>query len=188
MTKIGIIIASTRPGRNGTAVGRWVYEQAVRRGDAEFELVDLHDFGLPQLDEELPAAAGGCSRPHTRRWAATVASFDGFVFVVPEYNHGFPGVLKTALDFLYREWHDKAAGFVGYGVDGAARAIEQLRPILGYLKVADVQTHVGLSLYQDFVDLKEFKPDARHEDVLATMLDQVIAWSEALRPLRAAAA
>lgn len=167
-------------------MGQWVHEHAVQRGDAEYELVDLHEFDLPQLDEELPAAFGGYSKPHTRRWRDKVATFDGFVFVVPEYNHGMPGVLKTALDFLYQEWHDKAAGFVGYGVDGAARSIEQLRPVLGYLKVADVQLHVGLSIYNDFVDMKEFKPDARHEDVLSGMLDQVIAWSEALRPLRAA--
>lgn len=187
MTKIGIIIASTRPGRNGHAVGRWVLDQAVRHGGADYELIDLHDFELPHLDEESPAAARQYSKPHTFRWSEAIGSFDGFVFVVPEYNHGMPGVLKTALDFLYQEWNDKAAGFVGYGVDGAARTIEQLRPILGFLKVADVRTHVGLSLHADFIDMKEFKPEARHEATLDTMLDEVISWSEALSSLRAVA-
>jgi NAD(P)H-dependent FMN reductase len=186
MTKIGIIIASTRPGRIGAAVGTWVHEQAVRHGGADYELIDLHDFALPHLDEEVPAAAGQYSQPHTLRWAEAIGSYDGFVFVVPEYNHGMPGVLKTALDFLYKEWNNKAAGFVGYGVDGAARTIEQLRPVLGFLEVADVKTHVGLSLFADFVDMSEFKPEARHEATLHTMLDQVISWSEALHPLRAA--
>jgi NAD(P)H-dependent FMN reductase len=188
MTKIGIIIASTRPGRLGGEVGQWAFEQAVRHGGADYELVDLHDYALPHLDEPMPAAMGQYSQPHTHRWAEKIASFDGFVFVVPEYNHGMPGGLKNALDFLYQEWNDKAAGFVGYGVDGAARTIEQLRPILGFLKIADVRTHVGLSVYTDFVDMKELKPDARHETSLAAMLDEVLAWSGALASLRTPAA
>ena len=188
MTKIGIIIASTRPGRLGESVGKWVLDQAVRHGGADYELVDLRDFELPHLDEELPAAAGQYSRPHTNRWAEKIDSLDGFVFVVPEYNHGMPGVLKTALDFLYTEWNDKAAGFVGYGVDGAPRSISQLRAIMGFLKIADVRTPVGLSLYTDFVDMKELKPDARHETSIQAMLDEVLAWSGALAALRARAA
>ncbi|GAB3427169.1 NADPH-dependent FMN reductase [Flindersiella endophytica] len=184
MTKIGIIIASTRPGRIGESVGKWVLDQAEQHGGADYELVDLRDFDLPHLDEELPAAAGQYTKPHTHRWAEKVDSLDGFVFVVPEYNHGMPGVLKTALDFLYNEWNNKAAGFVGYGVDGAPRSISQLRAVMGFLKIADVRTPVGLSLYTDFVDMKELKPDARHETSVQTMFDEVLAWSEALATLR----
>lgn len=188
MTKIGIIIASTRPGRIGESVGKWVLDQAVAHGGADYELVDLRDFDLPHLDEELPAAVGQYAKPHTHRWGEKIDSFDGFVFVVPEYNHGMPGVLKTALDFLYNEWNNKAAGFVGYGVDGAPRSISQLRAVMGFLKIADVRTHVGLSLYTDFVDMKEIKPDARHETSIQAMLDEVLAWSGALASLRTPAA
>src|SRR5438552_17200731 len=104
MIKIAIIIGSTRPGRNGEAVAKWIYEVAQKRSDAEFELVDIKDFNLPLLDEPVPAAMGNYSKPHTKAWGAKIDSFDGYVFVTPEYNHGMNGALKHAIDFLYREW------------------------------------------------------------------------------------
>src|SRR5919199_6213044 len=113
--RIGIILGSTRPNRNGEAVARWVYEQAQKRKDAEFELVDVRDFNLPLLDEPVPPSMGQYSKPHTRAWAAKVDSFDGYVFVTPEYNHGTSGALKNAIDFLFAERNNKVAGFVGYG-------------------------------------------------------------------------
>src|SRR5205814_5098336 len=100
--RIAIIIGSTRPGRNGEAVAKWVYEIAKKRNDAEFELVDVKDFNLPLLDESIPPSMGQYSKPHTKRWAAKIDSFDGFVFVTAEYNHGIPGALKNAIDFVFR--------------------------------------------------------------------------------------
>ncbi|RSN15487.1 NADPH-dependent FMN reductase [Nonomuraea sp. WAC 01424] len=184
MLKVAVIIGSTRPGRNGEAVANWVHNLAAKRTDAEFELVDLRDFDLPHLDEEMPAVTGRYSRAHTRKWAAKIVSFDAYVFVTPEYNRSAPGVLKNAIDFLYTEWNDKAAGFVSYGVEGGSRAVEALRLVMGELQVADVRTQVGLSLATDFENYSVLRPAARHEDLLMTMLDQVIAWGEALRPLR----
>src|SRR4030088_3544452 len=139
MLKIAIIIASTRPGRNGEAVAQWVHQIAQKRSDAEFELVDIKDFNLPLLDEPVPAAMGNYSKPHTKAWGAQIDSFDGYVFVTPEYNHGMNGALKNAIDFLYREWNNKAAGFVGYGSTGGSRAVEHLRLIMGEIKIADVR-------------------------------------------------
>lgn len=185
MLKIGIILGSTRPGRNGEAVARWVHELAGKRTDAEFELVDLLDYNLPLLDEPVPASQGKYSKPHTLAWAAKIASLDGFVFVTPEYNHSTSGALKNAIDFLYKEWVNKAAGFVSYGSAGGVRAVEHLRLILGELSVADVRQQVILSLFTDFENFSKFKPDARHENSVNTMLDQVLAWSGALKPLRA---
>src|SRR3954447_3286665 len=150
MPKIAVIIGSTRPGRVGESVGQWAYELARKRTDADFELVDVKDFNLPLLDEPVPPSMGKYSKPHTLAWAAKVASFDAFVFVTPEYNHSTSGALKNALDFVYKEWNNKAAGFVGYGSVGGARAIEHLRLIMGELQVADVRSQVGLSLYTDF--------------------------------------
>ena len=109
MIKVGIIMGSTRPSRNGEAVAKWVLEQAKKRGDAQYELVDLKDFNLPLLDEPIPPSMGQYSNAHTKKWAATVASFDAYVFVTPEYNHGTSGALKNAIDFLYAEWNNKAA-------------------------------------------------------------------------------
>ncbi|RVX47505.1 NAD(P)H-dependent FMN reductase [Nonomuraea polychroma] len=187
MIKIGIIIGSVRPGRNGVNVARWVHDLAVKRDDAHFELIDLADFALPHLDEPLPAAVGQYAHAHTKAWSERIAAFDGFVFVTPEYNHSTSGALKNAIDFLYAEWQDKAAGFVGYGADGGVRATEHLRQVLGQLKVADVPGQVSLSLHHDFENMAVFSPAEHQEAMVTTMLDQVVAWSGALKPLRAAA-
>jgi len=184
MLKIAIIIGSTRPGRNGEAVAKWVYEIAKKRHDAEFELVDIKDFELPLLDEPMPPSMGQYSKPHTKRWAAKINSFDGFVFVTPEYNHGISGALKNAIDFLFAEWNNKAAGFVSYGSVGEARAVEQLRLVLAEVQIATVRNQVLLSLFTDFENFTVFKPDPRHEKSANGVFDQVVAWSSALRPLR----
>jgi NAD(P)H-dependent FMN reductase len=188
MTKIGIILGSTRPGRNGEAVAKWVLDVAKQRSDAEFELVDLLDYKLPHLDEAMPPAMGQYTQPHTLEWAATIASFDGFVIVTPEYNHSTSGALKNAIDFLFAEWNNKAAGFVGYGSVGGARAVEHLRLIAGELMIADVRASVHLSLAQDFENYSIFLPKEQQEQALTTVIDQVVAWSKALAPIRAAVA
>jgi NAD(P)H-dependent FMN reductase len=184
MTRIGIILGSTRPNRNGEQVAKWVYDVASRRSDAEFELVDLRDYPLPHLDEPLPPSMGQYRNDHTRQWADKIASFDGFVIVTPEYNHSTSGVLKNAIDYLYAEWNNKAVGFVSYGAVGGARAAEQLRLISGELQMADVRQQVALSLLTDFENYSVFKPSAYHVAALNTLLDQVVAWSIALAPLR----
>ncbi|MFB7337038.1 NAD(P)H-dependent oxidoreductase [Streptomyces adustus] len=186
MTKIGIILGSTRPGRNGEAVARWVHDVASKRTDAEFELVDLLDYKLPHLDEVLPPSLGQYSQPHTQEWASKIASFDGFVMVTPEYNHSTSGALKNAIDYLYAEWNNKAVAFVGYGGLGGARAVEHLRLIAGELQMADVRSQVSLSLFHDFENFSVFKPGDFQVEALNTTLDQVLAWSKALAPLRAA--
>jgi len=184
MVSIGIIIGSTRPGRNGEAVAGWVYENAQKRSDAQFELVDIADLNLPLLDEPVPASMGQYSKEHTKRWSEKIASFDGYVFVTPEYNHATTGALKNAIDFLYKEWNNKAAGFVGYGSLGGARAIENLRMIVAELQIADVRNQVSLSLFTDFENLSVFKPAPHQVEALNGMLDQLIAWSRALKTLR----
>ncbi|MEN3540448.1 NAD(P)H-dependent oxidoreductase [Microbispora sp. ZYX-F-249] len=185
MIKVGVIVGSTRPGRNGEAVARWVHDLAVKRGDADYELVDLEDYALPHLDEPLPAAAGQYEHDHTRRWSQAIAALDAFVFVTPEYNRSTSGVLKTAIDFLYAEWANKAAGFVGYGVNGGARAVEHLRQILGTVSVAAVAPQVALSIHDDFENYSAFRPAAHHEDAVRRMLDEVVSWAGALRTIRA---
>jgi NAD(P)H-dependent FMN reductase len=184
MIKVAVILGSTRPGRNGEAVARWVYEIARQRSDAEFELLDLLDYDLPLLDEPVPPSLGQYSKPHTKTWAAKIASFDAFVFVTPEYNHGTSAALKNAIDYLFKEWNNKAAGFVGYGGAGGVRAVEHLRLVMGELMVADVRTQVALSLFTDFENFSVFKPASRQEQSLNAMLDQVIAWGGALKRLR----
>ena len=184
MTRIGVILGSTRPGRRGEQVARWVIDQAGGRSDAEFELVDLIDHPLPHLDEPLPPSMGQYENTHTQQWAATIGRFDGFVFVTPEYNHSTSGVLKNAIDFLYLEWNNKAMGVVSYGATGGTRAAEHLRLVAGELQMADVRTNVALSLFTDFENFTELRPAAHQAQALDTLFAQVIAWSEALAPLR----
>ncbi|WP_448809041.1 NADPH-dependent FMN reductase [Agromyces bauzanensis] len=182
--RIGIIIGSTRPGRVGDQVARWVLEHASARTDAEFELVDLAEFALPHLDESLPASMGQYDKQHTKAWAEKVASFDGYIFVTPEYNHSTSGALKNAIDFVYGEWNNKAAGLVSYGAAGGTRAAEHLRLILGELQVADVRQQVSFSLMTDFEQYTKFAPAGYHEGMLATQLDQLVPWAAALRTVR----
>lgn len=184
MLKIAVIIGSTRPGRVGESVAKWVYELAKTRTDAEFELVDIKDFNLPLLDEPVPPSMGQYSKEHTKTWAAKIASFDGYVFVTPEYNHSICGALKNAIDFLFKEWNNKAAGFVGYGSAGGVRAVEHLRVVMAEVQVATVRNQVALSLFTDFENYTKFKPSTHHEKSLGQMFDQLIAWSGALKTLR----
>ena len=184
MLKVGIILGSTRPNRNGEAVAKWVEQQVKDRKDAGYELVDIKDFNLPLLDEPIPPSQGKYSQPHTRRWAEKIGSFDAFIFVTPEYNHATSGALKNAIDFLYAEWNNKAAGFVSYGSAGGARAVENLRLIMAEIQIADVRAQLMFSLATDFKNYSEFTPHQRHEQELDTMLKQLVAWGEAMKTVR----
>lgn len=189
MTRIAIIVGSTRPGRRSECVAQWVHQVASTSQHATFEVVDLADHGLPLLDEPAPAAMGTYIHEHTRRWSDVIAAYDGFVFVTPEYNHSVPAVLKNAIDYLFAEWSNKAAGFVSYGLQGGIRAAEHLRLILAELKIADVRTQVALSVRDDFLFGDPRQPDfltppTHQEALLQRLLGEVIEWSEALGPLR----
>lgn len=184
--KIGIILGSVRQERNAEQVTKWMYDFAMKRNDegVEYEIVDLADYRLPFLGEALPEAEQEKANATIKAWSDKIASFDGYVIVAPEYNHAIGGALKNALDYLNPEVNNKAAGFVGYGSLGGTRAHENLRLILGELQVADVRTAVTFSLLADFENFSVFKPADFHADNANQMLDQVIAWSSALKPLR----
>jgi NAD(P)H-dependent FMN reductase len=114
------------------------------------------DFDLPLLDELVSPIMGQDNKPHTKVGAAKIGSFDGYVFVTPEYNHGISGALKNAIDFLFREWNDKAAGVVSYGGAGGARAVEQLRLVMAEVQIATVHHQVLLSMFTDFGNFRVF--------------------------------
>lgn len=187
--KIAVVIGSTRPGRNGKVVADWVMTQAAGRTNAEYELLDLADYPLPHLDEAVSAKAGPdlYSKDHTRAWARKIAEYDGYVFVTPEYNHSTSGVLKNAIDYLYQEWTNKAAGLVSYGAVGGARAIEHLRGVLSELQVAHVQQQLSFSMYTDFENFATFAPAALHANAAQLLFDQLESWASALRTVREAA-
>ncbi|MFF2020525.1 NADPH-dependent FMN reductase [Streptomyces sp. NPDC058171] len=194
MTRIAVIVGSTRPTRRTAVAAQWVIEAAgrhpaVKGGEVAVELVDLADFDLPHLDEPAPAAFGVYTHEHTKTWAGTIAGFDGFVFVTPEYNASAPGPLKNAIDYLHAEWAHKAAGFVGHGVHGATRAVEHLRGVLAELKVATVSSQVALNVFTDFAVVDptqpgEITPGEHQEPTLHELLDDLILWSESFKGVR----
>jgi NAD(P)H-dependent FMN reductase len=175
---IGIILGSTRQGRVSPQVGAWVNGIADQREDANYEIVDIADYNLPFL-----GTTDG-TEPGIASWNEKLANLDGFVFIVQEYNHSITGALKNALDFAREAWNNKAAGIVSYGSTGGTRAAEHLRGICGELMIADVRVHPTLSLFTDFENGTVFKPAELHLKNVNAMLDQVIAWSGALKTLR----
>jgi NAD(P)H-dependent FMN reductase len=186
MLNIGIIVGSTRPGRKAAAVAKWVFDILKSRKDAEFEIVDIEDYKLPLLDEPVPPVMHQYSNPHTKTWSEKIASLDAYIFVTPEYNHATSAALKNAIDFLFHEWNNKAAGFVGYGGAGGVRAVENLRLVMGEIKIADVRAQVALSMFTDFENFTAFKPHEKHDKAVHSMADEVIAWGRALKALRGA--
>ena len=178
MLKIGIVLGSTREGRVSPQVGEWVKELADKRGDADYQIIDIAEFKLPLLGEAGGDASGAAA------WSAQINGCDGFVFITQEYNHSITGALKNALDYLRDEWNNKAAGIVSYGSVGGARATEHLRGILSELSVAHVRVHPALSLFTDFENGSDFKPKDVQADSVNQMLDQVISWSTALKTVR----
>ncbi len=191
--RLAVLVGSTRPGRRSYLVAEWAAHLArdALAGRAEVSIIDIAEFDLPLLDEPQPAAIGDYRHDHTRRWADAIAAADGFIIVTPEYNHSLTPALKNAIDFLYAEWHDKAAGFVSFGLSGGVRAVEHLRLTLAEVKVACVRSQVALDLFTDFAfdDISEpgtVQPGERHVRLFERMLDELLQWSAALRPLRVA--
>jgi NAD(P)H-dependent FMN reductase len=185
--RIGIVLGSTRVGRFADRPAEWLLALANRRGDAAYELVDLRDYPMPFFDAPKSPLREPPANEVARRWARKVGELDGFVFVTSEYNHSIPAVLKNALDFVYAEFNRKPASFVGYGNAGGARAIEQLRLMLVELQVAPLRNAVHIGR-EDFVGMllhgKTFADYPHIDHAAATMLDELLWWSEALRARR----
>lgn len=154
--KIQIIVGSTRPNRIGGNVAEWLYSLAAKQLDADFEIVDLADIKLPLLDEPFPARAGQYQNQHTLRWSEKVQEADGFVFITPEYNHGYSAVLKNALDYLYHEWAGKPVAIVSYGIQpgGGSRASGQLRQVVEELHMLTLPNDINLQLDRSIVFMR----------------------------------
>jgi NAD(P)H-dependent FMN reductase len=174
--KIGIIIGSTRPNRIGPSIAKWVLQEASKRQDLAFELIDLAEINLPMFDEPRVPAMGQYEHEHTKRWAAVVAKYDGFIFVTPEYNYGYPASLKNAIDFIYKEWNGKPAAFVGYGAAaGGIRAVIQLKQLLFILKMLPVYVDVIIPNANAQVTDGRFKAEEAQNQALTALLDDLAA-------------
>jgi NAD(P)H-dependent FMN reductase len=182
-----IITCSTRPGRKGPAVAAWAAAVATAHGKFVVEPVDLADFALPILDEAAHPRLGQYEHEHTKRWSASVARADAFVFVLPEYDFAMPASLLNALQVIYHEWTYKPAAFVSYGGEsGALRSAQMTRQVLGTFKVVPIVETVSIHQITKHLDATTgaFVPDAGHPKKAQAMLDELYRWTVALKPMR----
>ncbi|MBO9545972.1 NAD(P)H-dependent oxidoreductase [Caulobacter sp.] len=190
--RIAVIVGSTRPTRFADAPAQWMLKQVQARGDLEAELVDLRDHPLPLFDEMASNRWMPSQSPEAVRWQQTLARFDGFVFVVAEYNHSITGVLKNALDQAYKEWERKPFTAIGYGGVGAARAVEHLRGIGIELQMVSTRSavHIGgadfMAIYPPVGGTQTIADIESHLLPSATAaLDELAWWAKATMAARA---
>ena len=174
--KVGIIDGSIREGRKSTSVAEWVKQNADNHGGAEFEIVPLADFNIPLLTRAtVPGAANRqYDTPEVQKWSEAIDSYDAFIFVTPEYNHGVPGALKNAFDSIGPEWMNKSAALVSYGADSGVRAVEQWRQILANFNMHVVRSQVSLSLFTEFGE-NGVAPEERRTGEINGLIDQLLA-------------
>jgi len=179
--RIGIIISTTRPGRFGDVPANWLLDIAKERDDADFEIVDLRDYPMPFFEEKMPPALAPAQNEAALRWSRKIASFEGYVFVTAEYNHSIPAVLKNAIDYLYSEIQRKPAAFVGYGGNGAARAIGQLAQILPTASLKHA-VHIGMIEMKGMLyEGKSMADYPYFDDSAKRMLDEIVWWANTLK-------
>ena len=187
MVKIAIVTGTTRKGRNNLQVAEWLTNYAKENySDHDFELVDIKEFNLPRFEEDyIPAMKKGqYDIPEVQAWSDKIRTFDGYIFVTPEYNKGIPSGLKDALDHISGELHNKAAGIAAYGGSLGVTSIAALRLILANFKLAVTSTTATFSLNTDFENMSVFKPADYHSASVNTLFEEVIAWSQAMKTLR----
>ena len=187
MLNIAIIPGTSRPQALNPQIVNWVEQQLASNGDVRAEVVDFGSFDLPLLDEVIPAGAKMYANDHTKAWGAKLEELDAFIFVTPEYNHSISGSLKNALDFVATEFNHKVAGIVNYGADKGVRAAEHLRHILANYKLAVVRDQASFSIFTDVAD-GTFAPTEVSTAPFASMVDDIVAWGEALKSVREAGA
>lgn len=185
--KLHVIICSTRPGRVGKAVGDWFGGAAKQHAGFDVEVVDLAEMNLPMYDEPKHPRLQQYEHEHTKRWAASVDAADAFVFVTPEYNFGPPPSLVNALNYVYLEWNYKPAGFVSYGgISGGMRAVQAEKLTLTTLKMVPILETVLIPMVPQHLDKATgaFQAKDVHASSAAAMLDELLRWANALKPLR----
>ncbi|GAC1646486.1 MAG: NAD(P)H-dependent oxidoreductase [Chloroflexota bacterium] len=184
--KLIIILASTRPGRAGSAISAWFHDRALRHDEFEVEVVDLAELNLPFMDEPNHPRLRQYQHQHTKDWSARVEAADAFVFVMPEYNYGFTAPLKNAIDFLHHEWQYKPVGFVSYGgVAAGTRAVQMIKQVVTALKMTPVFDAVSIPFFVQLMDDDgRLQANDTMETAATAMLDELQRVAGALSPLR----
>lgn len=187
---IAVIIGSTRDARFCPTPAQWIFDLAQARGEFDVELVDLKDFDLPFFNEVSSNLWRPSENPRAIAWQKKIGAFDGYIVVTPEYNRSITGALKNAFDQAFKEWNRKPIGFVGYGVVGAARAVEHARTIAIELHMVNLRSavHIGGSEFYKVVPAAGNQPISTIEDAILpsanAMLDELAWWGEATKARR----
>src|ERR1700722_18895028 len=187
--RIGGIIASTRQGRRGEKYATWIHELVAQRPGVETELLDLREYRLPPYEHtEMPPSVEKAYPDETaRRWSEKIHALDGYVVVTPEYNHGYPGQLKNAIDHVHTGWWYKPVGFVSYGgTANGARAVEQLRNVAVEVRMVPVRGEVNLRLIGLQTDEAGRPTDPLYAKHAGAMIDQLLWWARVAKDGRAA--
>lgn len=189
MALIKIIIGSTRNGRFSTQPAEFIHKLAAEQSDHTFELVDLKELNLPFLESAVPPSMAGKQYDNDKiaAWSKIVDSADGFIFITPEYNHGYPAVLKNAIDVLASEWFNKPASFVSYGVNGGVRAVEALRPTLAWLRMHDTSDFMAIQHFQYMNAEGEFNYTPSKADIedATRIIKNIGLWADIFKDARA---
>ena len=188
--KILVIMGSTRQNRFSEKPAKWIFEEAKKRKELDVEMIDLRDYPLPFFDEPISPAMA--KEPYTnknvQKLTGKISEADGFIVVSPEYNHGYPAVLKNMFDYVYKEWNKKAIGFVSYGTVGGARVVEQLRQVAVELQMAPIRYAIHIPPQQSFDVISGKNQEPNPFDVLKhqadSFLDNLMWWTEALKKAR----
>jgi len=186
MINVKIIIASTRPGRKGPAVGTWITERAKTHTEMNVETFDLAEINLPFLDEPEHPRLQKYQHEHTKNWSAKIDNGDAYIIVTPEYNYGYPATIKNALDFLYNEWTYKPVAFVSYGgIAGGTRAVQMLKQVVTAQKMMPVTESVHLPFFAKMINEQNiFVADEAAEKSAEQMFLELTKWALALKPMR----
>jgi NAD(P)H-dependent FMN reductase len=189
--KVQIILGSTRQNRFGDKAANWMYETAKKREDLEVELLDLRDHPLPFFDEPMSPASskGKYTNEAAANWAKKIGEADAYIIATPEYNHGYPAVLKNALDYVYSEWNNKPVAFMSWGgVSAGTRAVQQLRQVVIELQMVPIRNGVHIPFSWNLMDPSgALKPGALdlQKDGAENLLNQLTWWAKTLKEARA---
>lgn len=190
MVKIQVIMGSTRQGRFVEQPARWIFEKLKKREDVDAELIDLRDWPLPFFDEPVsPGTMIMLKKDYVnelgKKWAMKIGEADGYLIVTPEYNHGYPAVLKNAIDYVYNEWNNKPVGFLSYGGSaGGTRSVQQLRQVAIELQMMPIRNGVHIPMYWTQLDEKGNLKTDSYNDNAENLLNQLILWTKSLKTIR----
>jgi NAD(P)H-dependent FMN reductase len=186
MHNLKVITASTRPGRKGPALSSWILEEAKKHAEFKIEHLDLAEINLPFLDEPNHPRMQKYEKDHTKNWSARITEADAFIFVIPEYNFGYPATIKNALDFLYNEWNYKPVAFVSYGgISGGTRSVQALKQVVTAVKMMPVVEAVNVPFFTKHInDQGIFVADEPIQKSAESMIADLLKWTVALKPMR----